>query len=139
MGTAVARLPLRGQSSQCPAPIPTCGAHMAKGAASTWTPLGFCTMAGPPVCPQPCKVTQALSHPPRTPGVGHSLLSHLHLEIGIQAPGRADGLFQGLRGRHPRAAHPRTLRPTPALPGLLTFLPGDFSGCRDRAQGLWNA
>lgn len=88
---------------------PACGAHRAKRAASTQTPLSFCTMSSPPMCPQPCRVTQALSHPPQAPGVGPSLLSHTHLETGIQAPDRADGLSQGMRGRHPRAAYPRIL------------------------------
>lgn len=139
MGTAVTRLPLRGQSSQCPAPLPTCGAHTAKGAASTWTPLGFRTVAGTPVCPQPCKVTQAVSHPPEL--LVWATLCSLTFTWKQESRLRAGLMesFRGCEGGIPGPPIPEYCGPTPSLPGLLTFLPGDFGGCRDRAQGLWNA
>lgn len=94
------------------------GSPQSRGLKATQTPLGFCTVPSPPICPQPCNATQALPRPPRAPGPGHSLLSHLPLETGIHSPGRADGLSWGIRGRCPRATHPRMLADDPPHPQI---------------------
>lgn len=70
----------------------------------------------------PCQALLCVANPAESPKlspthpellVWASLPSHLHLETEIQAPDRADGLSQGMRGRHLRATHPRLLGASP--------------------------
>ena len=124
----VAGLPIRGQSKQLPTHLhPAWGACGTKEAASKRTLPGFGAVSSPPVRPQPCRLTKALSHPCRAPRLGHSPPS--------SSPGnRTPGSQQGLReGGIPRLPIPEYWVPR-LPPGLLTFLPGDGSGCSDRAQ-----
>lgn len=107
-----------------------------RGPKATQAPLGFCTVSSPPICPQPCRATQALPRPPRAPGPGHSLLSHLPLETGIQAPGRADGLSWGIRGRCPRATHPGMLADDPPHPQIAHLPHWCFQWLRGQSTGL---